>query len=274
VRPSSGDKLRGLPVRVVTALLYGAVMLSALLWGRTLGWAVVIAVCAACAVAEFYALTRETHRTPNEVFGVVAAASMPIAAATHGAMGLSAVFTILVIASLLWHLFFRQFRLVDTAVTVFGVIYVGFTLSHLVLLRSMDSGTILVLATLASVWLNDTLAYFVGSCIGRRKLAPRISPNKTWEGFFAGTAASVAVWAAVYAITDTGITLGWHLTIGFVLGLAGVVGDLVESRIKREVGAKDSGTLLPGHGGFLDRFDALIMVSVAAYYLLVWAGAQ
>ena len=86
--------------------------------------------------------------------------------------------------------------------------------------------------------------------------------------------ASVAVWALVWLITDTGIGLPWHLFIGAALGLAGVAGDLVESRIKREIGVKDSGRSLPGHGGFLDRFDALMLVAVAAYYLLVWAGAR
>lgn len=265
---------KDLPVRIVTALLYGGVVLGVLLLGRTTGWAILISLAAAVALAEFYSLTREAHRLPNEVFGVVAAAAMPIGAAFYGTLGLGAVFTILVVASLLWHLAFRQVRLADTALTVFGVIYVGYTLAHLVLLRALDSGTIFVLATLASVWLNDIAAYLVGSTIGRFKLAPRVSPNKTWEGFFAGIVASVAVWAVVWVITDTGISLPWHLAIGAALGLAGVTGDLVESRIKREIGVKDSGRSLPGHGGFLDRLDALMLVSVAAYYLLVWAGAR
>jgi phosphatidate cytidylyltransferase len=266
--------LSDLPVRLATAAAYGAVVLGTLLWGRTLGWAILIALAASLALSEFYVLTRESSRMPNEVFGVIATAAMPLAAAMDGLLGLNAAFTVLVIASLIWHLAFRQVRLADTAVTLFGAVYVGYTLAHLVLLRSLDSGALFVLATLVSVWLNDILAYFVGSTLGRRRLAPRVSPNKTWEGFAAGTLASVLVWVAVFYVTDTGIAFGWHLLIGVAVGIAAVVGDLAESRIKREIGVKDSGRLLPGHGGFLDRFDALILVSVVAYYLLVWAGAR
>jgi phosphatidate cytidylyltransferase len=198
---------------------------------------------------------------------------MPLAAALFGTLGLTAVFTVLVVASLLWHLAFRQVRLVDTAVTVFGAVYVGFTLAHLALMRRFDAGTILVLATLASVWLNDIAAYAVGSKWGRLRLAPRISPNKTWEGFAAGIIASIAVWVAVWYLPDSSLSLAWSAFIGLGIGLAAVAGDLFESRVKREVGAKDSGRTLPGHGGFLDRLDALMIVSVVAYYLLVWAGA-
>lgn len=270
----SGRGLGDLPVRIGSAVAYGALALGVLFYGRVLGWAGIVALAAALALAEFYALTRETKRLPNEVFGLSAAVAMPIAAATHGTLGMTAVVTVLVVASLLWHLAFRQVRLVDTAVTVFGVVYVGYTLAHLVLLRALDSGTLFVLATLLSVWLNDSLAYLVGSTIGRTRLAPRVSPNKTWEGFAAGTVASIAVWVTVWAVTDTGISLTWHIAIGSVLAVAGLIGDLAESRIKREVGAKDSGRLMPGHGGFLDRLDALMVVSVIAYYALLWAGAR
>ena len=271
-RPASG--FRDLPTRIATATVYGAVMLGALFWGRELGWSIVIAVSAALALAEFYTLTRESHRLPNEVFGVAAAAAMPVAAALHGPIGLNAVLTVLLLVALGWHVMFRQIRIADTAVTLFGAVYVGYSLAHLVLLRALDSGTVFVLAVLASVWLGDILAYFVGSSLGRYKLAPRISPNKTWEGLLAGTLASVAVWVTVHFVTDTGITLGWYLATGVAVAAGGVAGDLAESRVKREVGVKDSGRSLPGHGGFLDRFDALIVVSVISYYLLVWAGAR
>ncbi|GAB4274284.1 MAG: phosphatidate cytidylyltransferase [Coriobacteriia bacterium] len=266
--------MKDLPRRVVTALLFGAIMLGSLLFGRELGWALVISLGAGLALGEFYAITRRSHRLPNEVFGMAAVLAMPVATALYGEVGLNATLTVLVVASLLWHLAFRQVTLSDTAVTVFGAVFVGYTLSHLVLIRLLDAGTILTLATLVSVWVNDMAAYFVGSTVGRRKMSPRVSPNKTWEGFFAGSAASVAAWVGVYYLTDTPVGLGWHVAIGLVLALATVAGDLVESRIKREVGVKDSGRLLPGHGGFLDRFDALILASVAAYYLLVWAGVN
>jgi phosphatidate cytidylyltransferase len=266
--------VKDLPRRIVTALLFGLITLGALLFGRELGWGLLLGVGAALALGEFYTLTRESHRLPNEVFGVVAAAAMPIAAALWGTLGLTGVFTVLVVAALMWHLAFRQVRLVDTAVTVFGAVYVGFSLAHLSLMRLLDAGTVLVLATLISVWLNDIAAYVVGSQWGRVRLAPRISPHKTWEGFAAGLIASVAVWVGVWYLPDSTLSLGWSVFIGLGIGLAAVAGDLFESRVKREVGVKDSGRSLPGHGGFLDRLDALIVVSVVAYYLLVWAGAS
>lgn len=265
--------LSELPKRVATALAYGIVMLAAVLFGGPLGLGIVLGLAAALAAGELYAMTRGARRLPNEVFGVAAAAAMPVAAALGGTTGLNSVLTILVVAALGWHLMFRQVRLADTATTLFGALYVGFTLSHLVLMRALDGGTVFVLATLFSVWLADIAAYFVGSSLGRNRMAPRISPNKTWEGFVAGVLSGVGVWMAVSFASDSGLTFTWHIIIGVAVSVSAVVGDLVESRLKREVGVKDSGRSLPGHGGFLDRFDALILVSVVAYYLLVWAGA-
>ena len=138
---TSQRPLRDLPIRIGTAILYGAVMLVVLLFGRLTGWAILLAVAATLAVAEFYALSRQTRRLPNEAFGVLATAAMPIAAAVHGISGVTAVVTVLVVSALAWHLAIRQVRIVDTALTVFGAIYVGFSLSHLVLLRAMPSGT-------------------------------------------------------------------------------------------------------------------------------------
>ncbi len=260
--------------RVGTAVLIGAVMLAALLWGGALGLGALIAVIAALAATEFYEIARREHRLPNEVFGIVAVALMPLAAARWGLSGLTGVVSALVAASLLWHLVFRQVRTSDTASTVFGAIYVGFTLSHLVLIRQLDSGTLLALATVISVWANDIFAYLIGSSLGRHKMAPTISPHKSWEGFAAGTAFTVLVWVAAAFVTDIGLGV-WSLAlVGVAASVAAIVGDLAESRLKREAGIKDSGSLLPGHGGFLDRFDSMILVSLVTYYLLVWMGAK
>jgi len=197
-----------------------------------------------------------------------------VAAAIWGRVGLTAVATTLIVASIGWHVAFRQVRLVDTATTVFGAMYVGFMLAHLVLVRELDYGTELTLAVILSVWANDVFAYLIGSTLGRHKMAPNISPHKSWEGFAAGAAATVLVWIGIYFVADPPVSLLWLALVGIALSLAAVVGDLAESRFKREAGVKDSGNLLPGHGGALDRFDSLILVSVVAYYFLVWAGVQ
>ncbi len=265
--------LKSLASRLGVAAGVGVVFISAILWGRELGLALVISLVAAIAVSEYYAIARREKRTPNEVFGILATAGMPISAAYFGQLGLLAVVTGLIVASLVWHVVFRQVHSSDTAVTVFGAMYVGFMLSHFILIRSLDSGSLIALATIASVWVNDVFAYLVGSTIGRHKMAPNISPKKSWEGFVAGTACTILVWVASYYLIDTELTLGWFALIGVAVSIAGVTGDLAESRLKREAGIKDSGTILPGHGGFLDRFDSLIMVSVVAYYMLVFGGA-
>ncbi|MDH4140860.1 MAG: phosphatidate cytidylyltransferase [Coriobacteriia bacterium] len=269
----AGTGLSTFVTRVGTAVGVGLVFLVAILWGRELGLALVVSFVAVMAVVEFYAIARNEERLPNEVFGVLAAGSMPVAAAYFGQLGLLAVVTGLIVASLVWHVAFRQVRTSDTAVTVFGAVYVGFMLSHFVLIRALDSGSLLALATILSVWVNDVFAYLVGSTVGRHRMAPRVSPRKSWEGFAAGTACTILVWIGAFYVIDTDLTLGWFALIGVAVSVAGVVGDLAESRLKREVGIKDSGNLLPGHGGFLDRFDSLIMVSVVAYYMLVFGGA-
>lgn len=272
--PRQASGFSTLAVRTATAAVYAAVVLAAIIWGGPLGLGFVVMGLGFMAAIEFYAITRREHRLPNELFGLTAIVAMPLAAAQWGQTGLMAVVTALVILSLVWHVALQRVRTSDTAVTVFGAIYLGFMLSHLVLIRQFDSGTELALATVIGVWVNDVFAYLVGVSFGRHKMAPTISPHKSWEGFVGGTLATIGVWAAVYPLIDTELSFAWHLIIGVAASLAAVVGDLAESRIKREAGVKDSGTLLPGHGGFLDRIDSLIFVSVVVYYLLVFGGAR
>lgn len=282
--------LRDFGVRALTALAMGAVLIVADLWGGMLAWAAVVSLVAALCAYEVYGLMRTEHSKPNTVFGVIAVIAMPIAAAvyaTHlvpgsgastsselGAIGLTAVSAGLVLVALAWQLAFRQVRVADTSTTVFGALYAGFTLAHLVLLRALDSGALIVLIALFGVWAMDVFAYLVGSSIGRHRMAPRISPNKSWEGFLAGTVATIAVWGVGAWLAGLPQPLWWFLVIGLVASFAALIGDLAESTLKREVGAKDSGVLLPGHGGFLDRFDSMIAVAIVVYYLLLFGGAR
>ena len=280
VREPEGIKPVRFVTRIITGLAYGGVVLGAVWFGRyTTG--LVFGLMAGFAAAEFYALERRESRLPNEAFGVAAAGIMPIAAGLWGMAGLSSVVTGLIAAALAWHVLFLRVRTADTAVTVFGALYTGFLLSYLVLVIDVYSaGRVLALAIVLSVWANDTLAYFVGSLLGRHKMAPKISPKKSWEGFLAGLAGTVVVWVLVPTalpkvfphLPATGLDLPWAIATGLAVSLAVVIGDLVESRIKREAGVKDSGHSLPGHGGFLDRLDSLILVCLAAYWMLWWAG--
>lgn len=128
-----------------------------------------------------------------------------------------------------------------------------------------------ILAFLLIIWANDTAAYFVGIAAGRHKLAPSISPGKSWEGAAAGTAAGALV--AALAASWLGMTPGRAIVFGLLVTIASQIGDLLESAMKRRAGVKDSGTILPGHGGVLDRFDGILLAAPIAYFMVrLWGG--
>jgi phosphatidate cytidylyltransferase len=152
---------------------------------------------------------------------------------------------------------------------VFGLLYIGFLGAHLVLLRFIpDGGSWLIIGT-AITACSDTGAYFVGRSIGKNKLCPNISPNKTIEGAIGGIVAGVMAAAGFALILHPPFTWTFLLIAAVFLSLVGIIGDLTESIIKRGTGTKDSGTLLAGHGGILDRADSLLFVGPVLYYLLL-----
>lgn len=158
----------------------------------------------------------------------------------------------------------------DTAFSVFGLLYCGLTLGTVPLIRFQPDGASLVVFLLCTVWIGDTVALYVGRNLGRHKLAPRLSPNKTWEGSAGSLAGSLLVAVALVFVTPRGLhypgSLARWLILAAVLNVFAQVGDLVESAIKRGAGVKDSGALLPGHGGILDRIDALLLAAPALWY--------
>jgi phosphatidate cytidylyltransferase len=153
--------------------------------------------------------------------------------------------------------------------TVLGVAWISLGLAHILLLREIeDHGRLAAFTLLLTVWSADTAAFFVGRLFGRHKLAPALSPGKTWEGFFAGSAAGIFV--TFISLYRTGFVDGWRsILLGAVIVVAAVLGDLFESSLKRDAGVKDSGRLLGGHGGMLDRLDALLFAGVAAFYAIL-----
>lgn len=159
--------------------------------------------------------------------------------------------------------------LVDAAVLLFGIMYVGLLLGHLLLTRAMPNGEWLVFYLVLVTWAGDTGAYYAGMTMGKRKLAPHISPNKTVEGLFGGLGLAVAAALAGRVWFVPAFSLPDCLALGLLLGLTGVAGDLAESALKRSVGVKDSGALIPGHGGMLDRLDSMLFTAPAFYYYLM-----
>jgi len=158
----------------------------------------------------------------------------------------------------------------DWALTMVGGLYIGWGMGHLVGLRQLADGHTWVWVALLGTWGADTFAYLVGRTWGRHKLWPRLSPKKTWEGF-AGSLLGGVVGLSLVALF-AGLAWPTVIVLGLIVAIMGMFGDLSVSMMKRHVGVKDSSHLFPGHGGFLDRIDSLLFVSMVVYYYAVWIG--
>ncbi len=155
-------------------------------------------------------------------------------------------------------------------ILLFGILYIGYTLGHFLRLRNQHDGALLVLFVLLVTWAGDTAAYYVGKTWGSRPLAPRLSPNKTIEGFLGGlVVAPLIAWIGhlwfLPAVTPVDC-----LILGLLFTVLGLLGDLSESALKRQAGVKDSGSLIPGHGGVLDRVDSLLLNAPLFYYYMTF----
>jgi phosphatidate cytidylyltransferase len=236
---------------------------------------VAAAILSGLCAFELYHMLRHDAKLPNEFLGTAVAALYPVVYAIWHFNGLLSLTVGFACALLIWYVFYTPARITDVAITLFGACYTGLMLSSMVMIREMLDGFwggVLALGVLLSVWVNDASAYLVGSKFGKHPMAPRISPKKSWEGFIAGTVMSVAVWCLFPLIPGLGMHIGWAIVAGLVCGWIGILGDLVESRIKRNAGVKDSSNMLPGHGGFLDRCDSLIVVVAVASLLFRLMG--
>ena len=288
--PAVSGELRS---RSLVAVVGIPVALAAIHHG---GWVLTVLIAAIVAVAawECCDLAARSGAHPFRWLGVPAAVVLVVLAdrqpvpgfwAGHAFVTLLLLGTVSLVAAVMVSKVERA--LFSVSATVFGALYTGGTLAFVILIRRLPEaqgefpslpteGFLLVLLPLLVTWAGDTAAYFAGKRFGRRRLAPRTSPGKTVEGGIAGLAGSLI----------TGLCLGFVLEgqanfpitpaagalIGLLLGAAGQLGDLAESRFKREAGVKDSGRLLLGHGGVLDRFDALFFAIPLAYGLIVLNG--
>ena len=152
--------------------------------------------------------------------------------------------------------------------TIAGILYVGWLLSYLVALRGLDVGRNWVFFVLFVTWVSDTTAFFIGRRFGRHKLAPSISPGKTWEGAIGGICGAILMSILFFTPTPFQLPLiYWQaILLGVLVSAFGQVGDFVESLLKRNMGVKDSGKLMPGHGGILDRMDSIVFAGIVLYY--------
>lgn len=259
--------------RTTSGAIYAITVVVCLFWGRV-PTMVLIAGMAWLCCSEFYRIVRMGGRMPNELIGLTAAVLYPVVALLNpGAMTLVTLLSML--ACGIWYVLTPRFSISDASITMFGAIYTGLLLSSVVTIRMASpgfEGALLTFGTMGSIWLSDAAAYFVGSRIGKHKMAPRISPNKSWEGFFGGMVGSILIWVLLFILKVEDISLPLALLAGVLVDITGVAGDLFESRLKRSVGVKDSGNLLPGHGGLLDRTDSLLFGCMTALFILRFGG--
>ncbi len=266
--------------RIITSIWFVSLLVVVVWFGGEPGFTALMIVFSVLAALEFYHMVAGSKVSPLFCFGLVWVAlfilsrnSQVISALEpylNAALITPLLLTTAVIPPLLWLLSRRQKEeaFATWAWTITGILYIGWLLSHMVALRGLEDGRNWVFFVLFVTWLSDTAAFFTGRRLGRRKLAPNISPGKTWEGAIGGIGGAIAMSVLFFTPTPFQLPLAYWQVIPLSIGVSvlGQAGDMVESLLKRNRGAKDSGTLMPGHGGMLDRMDSIIFAGVLVYY--------
>ncbi len=298
IAPTTTRKRSDLAVRLLSAaVLVPAVVYLIILGG--LPYLATVVVIILLGQREFYRLIEDKGAQPLVSYGLVAGAALPVVAYVGNEYHATLLMTATLLAVMVRQLGKQQIKdsLASISGTFFGVFYVGWLLSHTIVLRqfhgsvvarfgrdavaqlgiAQEAGIFFMVYTLTVVILCDAGAYFAGRAYGRRKLAPKISPGKTVEGAVGGVIAGTLAGLLAKAIFDSfwpalSYPLGWVAAVvfGVVISIVAIVGDLVESLLKRDAAVKDTGTLLPGFGGVLDRIDSPLLGVPVMYYLLLF----
>lgn len=253
--------------RVITAVIAAALFLPVIMIG---GWPLLLLAMAmtGAAVAEALKMKQLSFLSAPGLLSVLLACTFLIPEKGGVILGLTqvewlAVFVLLFLAYTV--VTKNQFTFEDASFCTLISLYIGFGFSYMV--ETREAGVVFVFFALLLTWATDSGAYFVGRAIGKRKLWPDISPNKTVAGFYGGIACAVATAAIFLMIADFKAPALWVLAASAILSVAGQLGDLAESALKRHFGVKDSGNLLPGHGGVLDRTDSWLFVFPLLHFL-------
>jgi len=277
--------MSGLIERALTAIVFVVVMLGGLFYNKY-SFLGLFGLITLLSLWEFYNLTlknasndflRKIYATALGIIPFLMAAGYHINGNFDALLFLKSHFLIIlpfIFLTFIIELFTNSKAPFNNIGIIFlGLIYIGipFTLVQFIAIDGVEFQPVIILGLLLLTWGNDTGAYLIGSVIGKTPLFPRISPKKTWEGSLGGVAVTFLI-AWLLSIYTKELTLQNWLVLAGIVSTFGSVGDLIESMLKRSLGVKDSGTIMPGHGGFLDRFDAFMyMIPFAATYLL-WIG--
>lgn len=265
--------------RLLVTIVLLPIGIAAILAG---GWyfTALVAVFMSLAAWEYSNLFHTAGLKPATALVVGGTLLLVIGRNINGLTSAAWMISLVILLSMTYHLFSYEFgrdqAATDFAVTLAGVFYIGWFGAYFISLRNLPEGKWWVMVVLPAVWFADAGAYFIGKRFGRHPLSKRLSPNKTWEGYLGGiitgvllTALFTALWR-VAAGTDSAITLLRGVVVGLVMSIFPTLGDLGESMIKRQVGVKDSGNILPGHGGVFDRIDSWLWAVVLGYYMVFW----
>ncbi|MFC1979963.1 phosphatidate cytidylyltransferase [Chloroflexota bacterium] len=258
--------------RIITALLAGLLLLAAV-WAGEPWFTIFVAIWGVLAVLEFYKLVTVSKKPFLNYLGIIWTLLFILSPHFKYDFLTPLLLTSAVILSLICLLFLTQKTeaFVSWAWTMAGILYIGWLLSYLVALRGLDDTGGWVFFALFTTFGCDTAAFFVGRALGRHRLAPYISPGKTWEGAVAGVFGAMIMSLVLVMLLNLPIGYGMTIVLSLLVSILGQFGDLIESLLKRNVGVKDSGKLLPGHGGFLDRIDSIVFAGVVVYYYVIWA---
>ena len=227
---------------------------------------------------EFSSMVKSKDHQTNKIFGLLFI-SILILNAYFNVIEMGILFLIIVLTLMLYELFRNRSSAINNlGSTLIGIVYIGLFTSALVKVREFYSdsdllysqGGLIIISVLLTIWVCDSAAYFLGSAFGKHKLFPRVSPNKSWEGAVAGFVFSIITMVVLKPLILDFLNWNEILIIGFLIGIFGQIGDLIESLLKRDAGVKDSSSIIPGHGGIFDRFDSLIFSAPIIYIYLFY----
>jgi len=260
---------RNLPVAIATGLLLGGLVIGTLFW-NLLSFTILVVAAILVALAELYRVLQQ-HRglKPAQTVGFAGALVVLFGTAWRGTVALSFGVAAVTIVTFVWYLVDpeRDRVMENIAATLFGVVYVPVFAAHVIAMAKLPHGPSVTIVFFGLAVFYDVGAYAAGSFFGKHRIAPAISPSKSWEGA-AGATVLVFILGLALAPVFRGMTVATGAGLAAIIVVFAPLGDLAESLLKRDLGVKDMGGLLPGHGGMLDRIDALLFAAPFAYWYL------
>ena len=270
--------MKNLALRVLVAI-FGIPLILGTIYCGNLPFLAIVLIINIVSQYEFYKISEKKNSAPLKIVGIITGILITLSFYFHGLEYFLEILIIGVVALLLVELVRgKSNATINFATTIAGIIYPVTLFSFLVLIREYpknadipytDAGLWLIFVVV-TIWICDTAAYFIGSMIGKHKLSPNVSPNKTIEGAVSGFIFSFITAYVFYLLYPNLLSLTHYMVIAGIVGIFAQIGDLVESIFKRDAGIKDSSSILPGHGGFLDRFDAPTFLAPLVYLYLIF----